>query len=282
MAKIVDQYIDLLKKCLTAYLYEESSWKVIEPYSRGKKKSLVNILRFIVLRAIDKKRLMIVKRVPFDPILRECGIDWPCFGYTMIGLRRLDNIQSCIKNILKNKIPGDLIETGAWRGGSAIFMRAVLNIYSVTDRIVWVADSFEGMPEPKAVEYRDDAEYDISNIGYLNVSLEQVKANFARFRLLDEQVRFLKGWFCDTLPNAPIEKLSLLRLDGDLYESTMDSLKNLYYRVSPGGYVIVDDYNSWEPCKKAVTDFLDKQQITVDIIQIDDHAIYWQVPERMH
>jgi len=273
-----DLYLDLLKKCLSASIYEESAWKIIEPASVSRRRNLISTVRSIFIKSLAKRSLIIVKKLPFKLSIRENGKDWPCFGYTMIGHRRLDNIRFCIEDILRNNVRGDFIETGAWRGGSAIFMRGILKIYSITDRIIWVADSFEGMPKPKTVIYSADEGWDISHVELLKVSLEQVKANFERFGLLDDQVRFLKGWFCDTLPNAPIEKLSLLRLDGDLYESTMDSLKNLYYRVSSGGYVIVDDYNVWPPCEKAVTDFLKEQKISVEIKKIDDHAIYWQVP----
>ena len=106
--------------------------------------------------------------------------------------------------------------------------------------------------------------------------LKKVKANFERFNLLDDQVKFLPGYFCDTLPNAPIERLAILRLDGDLYSSTMDSLRNLYHRVSLGGYVIVDDYYSWDSCRQAVTDFLRENQIDAQIRAIADGA-YWKV-----
>lgn len=275
-----DLYLDLLKKCLTASIYEESAWKIVEPITVKKKLNLVNTFRAILLKALARNSLMIVKRKPFNAAVRELGLDWPCFGYTMIGHKRLDNIQLLIEGILKNDIQGDLIECGAWRGGSAIFMRAVLKVHSVTNRIVWVADSFEGMPKPNVDRFPHDKGWDYSHVEHLKVSLQQVKSNFARFGLLDDQVRLLKGWFCYTLPAAPIEKLALLRLDADLYESTMDSLKHLYHRVSPGGYVIIDDYNIWPPCKKAVTDFLCQHGINPEINKIDSHAIYWQTPLR--
>jgi O-methyltransferase len=114
-------------------------------------------------------------------------------------------------------------------------------------------------------------------VDYLKVSLEAVKANFEKFGLLDDQVRFLKGWFCDTLPNAPIQRLAILRLDGDLYSSTMDALNSLYHRVSPGGYVIVDDYFSWPSCRQAVTDFLEKNHIDAEMKAVDGAGAYWKV-----
>ena len=190
----------------------------------------------------------------------------------MIGHKRLNNVQSCVEDVLANNIPGDFVETGSWRGGTVIFMRALLKIHGVTDRNVWVADSFEGMPVPKG----ENDGNDLSHLDTLAVSLEEVRSNFEKFDLLDDQVKFLKGWFCDTLPEAPIGKISILRLDGDLYHSTMDSLVNLYEKVSKGGYVIVDDYYSWPACGEAVTDFLKQKNISPKLIDIDGSAVYWQ------
>jgi O-methyltransferase len=117
----------------------------------------------------------------------------------------------------------------------------------------------------------------LSHLKYFSVSLEEVKANFARFGLLDENVRFLKGWFKDTLPAAPIQQLAIFRLDGDLYHSTMDALVNLYSKISAGGYIIVDDYHAWESCKRAVTDFLNQRGLRPQIREIDGVGVYWQV-----
>ena len=153
-----------------------------------------------------------------------------------------------------------------------IFMRALLKAYGVRDRKVWVADSFEGLPPPAD---KNDG-WDLSDFDYLKVSLEQVKANFQKFSLLDDQVRFLQGWFSDTLPAAPIDRLSILRLDGDLYSSTMDALKCLYPKLSRGGYVIVDDYYSWPACRRAVTDFLAASSLSPKIKEIDGCAVYWR------
>jgi O-methyltransferase len=236
------------------------------------------VLRAWLQQTARRWSLVLVEKKPFDPDMRDRGKDWPLFGYTMIGMKRLDNIQACIEDILANDVPGHLIETGVWRGGATILMRAVLKRHGVTDRIVWVADSFEGLPKPDVATYGADAGGDLSENEVLKVSLEQVQANFARFGVLDDQVRFLKGWFCDTLPTAPIEKLALLRLDGDLYESTIDALNALYHRLSPGGYVIVDDYFTWHSCRKAVIDFRTEHNIDAEIINIDDSAVYWQVP----
>ena len=110
----------------------------------------------------------------------------------------------------------------------------------------------------------------------LAVSLEQVQANFARYGLLDEQVRFLPGWFRDTLPTAPIRRLALLRLDGDLYESTWIALESLYPKLSPGGFAIVDDYGAIPACRAAVDEFRAAERITESLIEIDWTGVYWR------
>ncbi len=180
----------------------------------------------------------------------------------MIGLKRLGNIEFCVKEILRNIIPGDLIETGVWRGGASIFMRAILKACGNPNRIVWVADSFEGLPKPDGRYQQDAGDRNWKSNHSLGISLERVQANFARYGLLDERVRFLVGWFKDTLPAAPIQQLTILRLDGEMYSSTMDALRALYSKLSPGGYVIVDDYGSTPPCKQAVNDFRAEHKIT--------------------
>lgn len=274
-----DLYAELLKKVLTASIYEQSSWCVVymDVQNWRQEKNLLKLIKSHIKSKIiewfDKRSYLLVKRIPFDAKAREIGRDWPNFiGFTMVGHRRLDNVQACIEDVLKNNVKGDFIETGAWRGGMTIFMRAMLKDHGVTDRNVWVADSFEGLPVP---EMKGDG-WDLSEVQMLKVSIEQVKVNFMKFGLLDDQVKFLKGWFCDTLPNAPIQNLAILRLDGDMYSSTMDALKNLYPKVSKGGYVIVDDYYSWPSCRQAVTDYLDMHGLKPEIIAVDEDAAYWK------
>jgi len=204
------------------------------------------------------------------------GRIWPVVAHTMIGLKRLDNLEFCIEQVITNGVPGDLIETGVWRGGATIFMRAVLKTYGVTDRCVWVADSFKGLPAPDTGKYPYDVGDTLHEARELAVSLEDVKANFERYGLLDDQVRFLKGWFRDTLPVAPIERLAVLRLDGDMYESTMDTLVNLYPKLSEGGYAIVDDYGAIPACRQAVHDYRSANRITEKIRNIDWTGAFWQ------
>jgi O-methyltransferase len=194
----------------------------------------------------------------------------------MVGLRRLENLEALIVDIATCGLAGDLVETGVWRGGASIFMRAVLKVVGDTSRRVWVCDSFAGLPRPDAEEYPADAGDYHWSFPELAVPLEQVKANFARYGLLDDQVRFLPGWFRDTLPDAPIERLSLLRLDGDLYESTHVALEALYPKLSSGGYLVVDDYGAIAACRRAVDDYRARNAIDDPIHEIDWTGVYWR------
>ena len=210
------------------------------------------------------------------PEIRAEGRDWPATAETMVGRRRLDNVRHAVETVLAEGVPGDLIETGVWRGGVTILMRGILEAWDDPDRRVWVADSFEGLPAPNVESYPDDEGHDLSGVETLMVGADQVRANFDRYGLLDDRVRFLEGWFADTLAAAPIEQLAVLRLDGDLYESTMDALVPLYDKVSPGGFVIVDDYGAWEPCRKAIEDFRAQRGITDQIHEVDWTGVYWR------
>ncbi|MGH2521817.1 MAG: TylF/MycF/NovP-related O-methyltransferase, partial [Anaerolineales bacterium] len=211
-----------------------------------------------------------------DPESRREGRVWPKTAHTMIGAARLDNLRTCVEDVLNRGVPGDLIEAGVWRGGACIFMRGLLKAHAVSDRVVWVADSFRGLPPPLHKVDKADPAGALHKDRQLAISLEQVKANFAAYDLLDDQVRFLKGWFRDTLPQAPMERLAVMRLDGDLYESTMDGLVSLYPKLSSGGYVIIDDYGNIAACKQAVHDYRAKHAIREPIRRIDWAGAYWQ------
>jgi O-methyltransferase len=263
-------YLDLLKQCLTRSLFPET-YRALSPTGSWTRSTLYSK----VSQLLERNQLALVRRVPFDPTARAEGRDWPPEAETMIGARRLDNLQSCVTDVVRREIPGDLIEAGVWRGGATILMRAVLKAFGDTQRCVWVADSFQGVP------YRDPsypADRDDRLAGQLAVSLDEVKANFRRYGLLDDQVKFLLGWFRDTLPDARIEHLALMRLDGDLYESTIIGLRSLYPKLSPAGYVIVDDY--WEHEKTgasvAVDDFRSEQGITTPLERVDWASVFWQ------
>jgi O-methyltransferase len=266
-------YLDLMKKTISFTLWPEPPMP-IRLSTSGRwphKRFLVNA----ILRILDRRKLQICRKLDCSESQRMEGQVFPSYAHTMIGLKRLDNIQYCIETVLAKGVRGDLIEAGVWRGGACIFMRAVLAAYGIEDRRVFVADSFEGLPKPDAERYPAD-KGDIHHIvTYLAVSKEEVEDNFRKYGLLDNQVVFLKGWFKDTLPQAPIEKLSILRLDGDMYGSTMESLEILYPKLSSGGFCIIDDY-VLKGCRAAVRDYRLEHRIESEIKDIDGTGAYWR------
>lgn len=236
--KLQDKYITLLRNCVSHWLWLNDNEKV--------------------------------KRID--------GRDWPkqSEGETMIGLKRLDNIIECLKIIITDKIEGDVIEAGVWRGGAVILMKGILDAFNIMDKKIWVADSFKGVPKPNIEDYPQDKDDKLYTYTELQVSKEEVMNNFKKYNLLDGNVEFLEGWFKDTLYNSPINKLSLLRIDGDLYELTYQTLEALYPKLSPGGFCIIDDYGTFEYCSKAVNDYRELMNITEEIIDIDGWGVFWR------
>jgi O-methyltransferase len=280
---VEDRYLNLFKDALCASLYDESAWLRIQgPMKQAARGNPFAMMRRAALRGIikafERRGVMLVRQRAYNARDRQEGFDWPLFGYTMTGRNRLDCLQRCIQTILIEQVPGDIVETGVWRGGSMILAAAVLDSYGDDKRSIWCCDSFEGMPKPTVAGQSFSGTEDFQDLPYLAVSVDQVRANFDRFGVLSERVKFLKGWFRDTLPKAPIQRISVLRLDGDLYESTLDALTALYPKVSSGGFVIVDDYGTWPGCKQAVEEYRQQHQIAAPLVQIDPSSVFWRVP----
>lgn len=206
------------------------------------------------------------------------GRDWPLCGTTMIGLKRMTNIEQLIFDVLNRRdgeVEGDYIETGVWRGGAAIFARACLDFFGASDRLVYACDSFEGLPKPDAQQFPADAGDLHHTVDFLAASRQEVEDNFRRFGI-EDGVRFIEGWFRDTLPRLADKTFAIVRLDGDMYESTIQGLDCLYPQLSPGGYLIVDDYGAVEGCREAVHDFRELHGINAPIEKIDWTGAFWR------
>lgn len=286
---IASRYLTLLKNSLHDELYVENEARLIYVVLCAVSGA---VIEEDVIRDIEQRRPEIVARlrktrqqgevppmwdvVQSDGTTRQVNLRNISETYhTMIGHKRLDNIQHLLDIIVRDQVPGDLIETGVWRGGATIFMRGYLAARGITDRRVWVADSFAGLPVPSAPQDQG-MDFSASIFPILAISRQAVEELFRRYELLDDQVAFLEGWFKDTLPAAPIERLALLRLDGDLYESTRDALTHLYHKLSPGGFVIVDDYFDFKACRQAVDEFRESVGDHAALQRIDWTGVYWR------
>jgi O-methyltransferase len=268
-------YLDLLKKSLLGELHLENEVRLsyLRDCLAGDERFQLPTYLHIDLARPEVcehfRRLMVEGRV------REERLENLGFPDTMIGRLRLDNIEWSFDEIIRDGIAGSLMECGVWRGGAAVFMRGLLKAHDIRDRLVWVADSFAGPPAPTLPQ---DLDEDLSSTKYpmLAIPLETVRGTFERYGLLDEQVRFVPGWFGASLRLAPIDKLALLRIDADLYESTWDALSALYDRVSLGGFVIVDDYNCIPACREAVDEFRCNRGVADELKRIDWTGVYWR------
>jgi hypothetical protein len=247
--EIRTRYLDLLEKSLRNAIYGESH---LEIRWQGFRQRL---------------------RHPYAT--RHGAPPWPPRAHTMLSAKRLNHLRHLVERTIQEQIPGDYIETGIWRGGACILMRGVLAAYGVRDRRVYCADSFAGLPppDPKNPADKRDRHHLFRELA---ISENIVRQNFAAYNLLDDNVVFLKGFFEETLPQLSNERFSLIRLDGDMYGSTLVALSNLYDRLSPSGFVVIDDYGALRSCAKAVHDFLDERGLRVEIRKIDESGVWWQ------
>src|SRR3990167_2468926 len=185
--------------------------------------------------------------------------------FTLVGPQGLDNIARLITDTKENKVQGAFVEAGVWRGGACIFARALMDHLEIKEP-VYVCDSFQGLPIPVDKNDVDDAHFHIPE---LSVSLNTVKENFAYFPI-EGEVKYVEGLFKDTMHKLKDEigAISILRVDADMYEGTMQVLENLYDKVSVGGFVIVDDY-CINQAKKAVDDFREMYNIKNPLIKVN-------------
>lgn len=270
------RYLDLLKLALVNLIYPESELRLSyleENRTSGDRRADERALRDIRYAQPDE----------FSALVRakQEGLVWrqrvTRDSHTMVGLRRLENLECCAVQVFANDVPGDFLEAGVCQGGASIFLRALQVAYDQEDRRTWAADSFQGLPPPThPIDRQHRMDFSEPRQPWLSASLEAVKDNFRTYDLLSDNVRFLPGWFADTLPDAPTGELSLLRLDGDLYSSTYDALSALYPRVSTGGFVVIDDYWAFEPCRLAVDTFLSEQGAAPELLRIDWIGVCWQ------
>jgi len=245
-----DLYLDLLERSLLNSIYGESRVET-------------------VLRSIWQ-------RVRHPYLTRRGTLRWPSRAHSMIGEARMRQLRAAVETTISENIQGDYIETGVWRGGACILMRGILAAYGVKDRRVFCADSFNGLPRPNSSLYPADRRDRLFKFDELAVSEDDVRKNFCSYGLLDDQVVFAKGLFSESLPRLSSNTFAIIRLDGDMYESTMDAISNLYDAVSPGGFIIVDDYGGIKACKKAIHDFLDSRGLSVAMTEVDSSCVWWR------
>jgi hypothetical protein len=266
-----DRYLELLKRsvagALHGHAYGLRTWEFEGPRRRAGGR-VAAAATALAARATGQE-LTVVR-----PLAAGFAAGpWPLVGETMIGPARLDHLQRCVETVLADNVPGDLIEAGCWRGGAGILLRATLEARGDRDRRVWLADSFAGLP---GTRHPSERGLHLERYAELAVPQEEVERTFERYGLLDERVRFVAGWFEESLPALAEETWALVRIDADLHDSTRDALAALYPQLSPGGFLVVDDHGALAGCRVAVDAFRAEHGVREPLEWIDDSAICWR------
>jgi O-methyltransferase len=267
-----DRYLGLMKRALTGLTAVENEMRL------ARAARTPEILRdSIYVRDIRYRESETRARLERAKKTGEMLDGWPMIhAHSFIGFHGLDHIERLSEILFADGIAGDFVDAGTWRGGSAIFMRALHRAFGEEVRNLWVADCFEGVPPPESgPDVAANLDLTAERFPFMLASQREVTDNFSAFDLLDDGVRFLPGLFADTLPEAPVAQIALLRMDGDLYTSTLDVLHALYDRVVPGGYVIVDDY-ALAPCRQAIDEFRAERGITDPVERINWTIVHWR------
>jgi O-methyltransferase len=271
-------YLDLLKRSL-AHRLEPPSGEA--PFSAAEltraRSTLKRVRSHFQGRAAEGTAQALLQDFGVVDVARFLRINSPQGQTTLLGDEALDHLRACANQVILLEIPGDFMECGVWRGGACIWMRALQLALGAPRRRVWVADSFQGLPQPDPDRHLLDAivhEF-LRETGSFGVSIDEVRDNFRRYNLLDEGVRFLPGWFHETLPGFD-GQLALLRLDGDYYESTLTALDCLYDKVSLGGYIVIDDYHPVVGAYAAVNEFRQRRHIQDPLTRVTHQLHFWR------
>jgi hypothetical protein len=199
--------------------------------------------------------------------------------FTMTSAQRVISLCNAVEYVVRNDIPGAFVECGVWRGGSMMAAALALKYCGVTDREIFLFDTFEGMPPPSKEDIRAEDHKSAHEIlqtsdpdGWMwaNASLEDVALNLGRTGYPKPRVHFVRGMVENTIPSSAPDAIALLRLDTDWYASTKHELVNLYPRIVSKGVMIIDDYGYWRGSRKAVDEYIDENKLPIFLHRIDD------------
>lgn len=259
--------MDILKK-----ISERRDRKKQERYEKNKLAKIAHFSRKYGIRKAARQAFGVSSQL--DKYLDALKHSILTEQVSMLGEYKLDTLRYCLEDCLKNDVDGDIIETGVWKGGATIYLAGILKAHGNTDKKVFVADSFAGLPPPDEQKWPLDKGDMHHTRDDLAVGIEEVKANFEKFDLLGDNIEFIKGYFEESLQSANIERLSILRLDGDMYGSTMTVLEQLYHKLAQGGYLILDDW-LLKGARQALLDYRARMGIEEEMYE-DFSGVYWR------
>jgi O-methyltransferase len=191
--------------------------------------------------------------------------------YTMVGLKRLRNLDRLAHAVDERRLPGDVVECGTCNGGSAAVL-ARIACHSPLSRHVWLLDSFAGMPPAGEKDSPLASDY----TGLCCGKIQRVREVLRLVEVPQETVTIVPGWFEDTLPSLAVQRIALLHIDADWHDSVLLCLEHLFDRVVPGGFVVFDDYGYWEGCRLAWREFKDRRGLNLEVTDIDGVGAYFQ------
>lgn len=252
---------------------------------------MLRSLRTYLKGLINKSGWEVIRREVWDLTLHGIQPDYDkahaetydkVKDFTMTSSQRIVSLCNAVDYLEKNNIEGDLVECGVWKGGSIMAAIDTLLKYNSTKRSIYLYDTFEGMPLPTEHDIKKggisgaglSAEEIYKNSGpddlvWCYSSLDEVKQNVAKMGYPAERVHYIKGKVEDTIPGTIPQKIALLRLDTDFYESTAHELEHLYPLLVPGGVLVIDDYGEWEGARKAVDEYITNNKLRILLNRID-------------
>jgi O-methyltransferase len=201
-----------------------------------------------------------------------------CKLYTMTSLERMFSLYKAVEYVVKNKIPGDLVECGVWRGGSSMLMALTLIKMEEEKRKIYLYDTYSGMTEPGEFDIRFDGQAAkkewLANVGkdknrWCYASIDEVKMNLLSVGYPEEKLIFVQGDIRKSLPKVMPQEIAILRLDTDWYELTYHELCHLFPRLLTRGVIIVDDYGFWKGARKAVERYFKENNINILLGRVD-------------
>jgi O-methyltransferase len=198
--------------------------------------------------------------------------------FTMVKSRNLVNLFSLVEKVNAMNLPGDIVECGVWNGGASAMMAfACLNSEVPRKRLLWLFDSFEGLPPPGPKDGKTENKHFFE--GMCRGSVSSVEKVFKKLGLSLDNVRIVQGWFEATLKGAAVDRIAILHIDADWYDSVKYVLESFYEKVVPGGFVVLDDYAYWEGCNHALEDYISQNKIRgIELKQAESTGIYFQKP----
>jgi O-methyltransferase len=201
--------------------------------------------------------------------------------YTMVTNKNLIALYRLVQHVDKMGLPGDIVECGVWNGGSAAIMGvAAQKTNNCKNRRLWLFDSFEGLPPP--TEKDGDLERRNYFAGWCKGDANKVRWIFGKLGVPLEVVSIVPGWFDKTLRGSPVNCIAILHVDADWYDSVKLVLDVFYDKVTPGGFIILNDYGAWPGCNQAVNDFFAEQNLNESCLTIVEPSTgaYFQKPRQ--